>query len=67
MHELTHWVSSPLPHIALQVPRDWHLAVIVLLLTSISIPLAVGESVSQVSVLVRDDENREGRNVRSYS
>ena len=49
----------------MQTPRDWHLVLIVLLITSIAALVVVGKSISQRGppMLLRDHEDREGRMV----
>ena len=51
-----------------QAPKDWHLVLVVVLIISIAVPLVVGKTVSQRKppVLLRDNENREGRMVRLF-
>ena len=52
-----------------QAPKDWHLVLVVVLIISIAIPLAVGKTVTQMRppMLLRDNENREGRMVSYLS
>ena len=51
---------------SIQAPKDWHLILIVLLITSAAVALVVGKSISQWNppFLRRDNEDSEGRMVR---
>ena len=51
----------------MQTPKDWHLVLIVLLITSIAALVVVGKSIHQRGppMLLRDHEDREGRMVYS--
>ena len=53
-------------NVSTQAPKDWHLVLIVILITSAAIALVVGKSVSQRNppFLRQDNEDSEGRMVR---
>ena len=53
-------------HTSIQAPKDWHLILIVLLITSVAVALVVGKTISQQNppFLRRDNEDSEGRMVR---
>ena len=53
-------------HASIQAPKDWHLILIVLLITSAAIALVVGKTIPQWNppFLRRDQEESEGRMVR---
>jgi len=53
-------------HASIQAPKDWHLILIVLLITSAAVALVVGKTISQWNppFLRRDNEESEGKMVR---
>ena len=52
----------------LQVPKDWHLVMVVLLVTGVGMLLVAVKSAVQYDppILVKHKENLEGRTVRQY-
>ena len=63
VHPNVNFTHTLHPH--MQTPKDWHLFLIVLLITSIGVAAVVGKSISQrrPPTLIRDNEDRDGRMV----